>query len=134
MGVGQYLGLKAERQVLEYWLDRERREMLEHRDDEIAEQIAYYRLKGFTDAEAQTIVNRLTQNPEIWLHEMVRDEFGIDPRVIEGSGLGSALAMSASFAAGALVPTLPYFFVALPHAVAVWASLRWPRRAFSPSG
>ena len=54
------------------------------------------------------IVDRLTRNPEIWLHEMVRDEFGIDPRIVEGSRVGSSVAMSGSFVAGAFVPILPY--------------------------
>jgi VIT1/CCC1 family predicted Fe2+/Mn2+ transporter len=41
MGVGQYLGVKAEREVVEYWLEHERRELIERHDDEVAEQIAY---------------------------------------------------------------------------------------------
>ena len=123
MGVGQYLGVKAEREVVQYWLDHERRELTERFDDEVAEQIAYYRLKGFTDSEARTIVDRLTRNPEIWLHEMVRDEFGIDPRIIEGSRVGSSFAMSGSFVAGALVPIVPYLALALPQAAARWTSL-----------
>ena len=123
MGVGQYLGVKAEREVVQYWLEHERRELTERYDDEVAEQIAYYRLKGFTDGEARTIVDRLTRNPEIWLHEMVRDEFGIDPRIVEGSRVGSSVAMSGSFVAGAFVPILPYLSLALPQTAALWTSL-----------
>ncbi len=123
MGAGQYLGVKAEREVVEYWLDHERRELTERFDDEVAEQTAYYRLKGFTPDEARMIVDRLTRNPEIWLHEMVRDEFGIDPRIVEGSRVGSSVAMSGSFAAGALVPILPYLIAALPQTPALFASL-----------
>jgi VIT1/CCC1 family predicted Fe2+/Mn2+ transporter len=123
MVVGQYLGVKAEREVVEYWVERERREAVERPQEEIAEQLAYYKLKGFTDEEAQLIVTRLTKNPEIWLHEMMRDEFGVDPRVVETSGLLPALAIAGSFAAGAFVPIVPYLFVALPHRIAAWISL-----------
>ena len=53
-------------------------------------------------------MDRLVKNPEIWLHEMVRDEFGIDPRVAEEQGVGPAFAMAGSFVLGAFVPIVPY--------------------------
>jgi VIT1/CCC1 family predicted Fe2+/Mn2+ transporter len=56
------------------------------------------------------IVNRLATNPEVWLHEMMRDEFGIDPRMAEGGGTRAAFAMGGSFAGGALVPLIGYLF------------------------
>ncbi len=54
------------------------------------------------------IVRRLTQHPEIYLYEMVRDEFGIDPRVAEDVGLRAPLSMGASYAVGSLVPILAF--------------------------
>jgi VIT1/CCC1 family predicted Fe2+/Mn2+ transporter len=122
MGVGQYLGGKAEREVVEHWVDYEQREMIEKPDEEFAEQLSYYRLKGFTREEARTIVDRLAKNPQIWLHEMVRDEFGIDPRDAQGSGLGGVFAIAGSFVIGAIVPILPYFF-AIDHTIAVVVSV-----------
>ncbi len=108
MGVGEYLGGKAEREVVANAIDLEKREMLETPEEEFAEQVAYYRLKGFTDDEALMIVQRLEKNPDIWLHEMVRDEFGIDVREAEGGDVRSALGMTISFAIGASLPVLPY--------------------------
>jgi VIT1/CCC1 family predicted Fe2+/Mn2+ transporter len=118
MGVGEYLGGKAEREVVQNAIEFERREMLDTPDEEYAEQLAYYRLKGFTDEEAQIIVARLAKNPDIWLHEMVRDEFGIDLREAEGGSLGSALAMGTSFAIGAALPVVPYL-LPIDHAAAI---------------
>ncbi|MBD5633113.1 MAG: VIT1/CCC1 transporter family protein [Candidatus Eremiobacteraeota bacterium] len=123
MGVGEYLGGKAEREVVQNAIDREQREMAEEPDEEFAEQVAYYRLKGFTDDEAVTIVERLEKNPEIWLHEMVRDEFGIDLREAEGGGLRAAFAMMASFAVGAALPVVPYAFPALSLGSAMLSGL-----------
>jgi VIT1/CCC1 family predicted Fe2+/Mn2+ transporter len=110
MGVGEYLGGKAEREVVQNAIDLEQREMVDKPEEEFAEQVAYYRLKGFTDDEALTIVKRLELNPDIWLHEMVRDEFGIDLREAEGGGLRSTFAMMGSFAIGAALPVVPYAF------------------------
>ena len=122
MGVGEYLGDKAEREVVQTTIDFERNEMRELPDEEFAEQIAYYTLKGFTGDEALTIVNRLKQNPDIWLHEMVRDEFGIDLREAESRGLRAPLAMAASFMAGGALPVLAYA-VPLPLGTAMWVAL-----------
>jgi ActR/RegA family two-component response regulator len=42
MGVGEYLGGKAEREVVQSAIERERLEMIEMPEEEFAEQIAYY--------------------------------------------------------------------------------------------
>ncbi len=123
MGVGEYLGGKAEREVVQNAIDLEQGEMLEKPEEEYAEQVAYYRLKGFTDDEAVTIVKRLEKNPEIWLHEMVRDEFGIDLREAEGGGLRASLAMMGSFAIGAALPVIPYAFGGLAIGAAMLSGL-----------
>ncbi|HTV73780.1 MAG TPA: VIT1/CCC1 transporter family protein, partial [Candidatus Acidoferrales bacterium] len=112
----------AEREVVRSAIDFERREMLEQPVEEYAEQVGFYKLKGFTEEEARMIVNRLAKNPDIWLNEMMRDEFGIDPRLAEGGSVNSALAMAGSFAAGGIVPIVPYFF-ALPLHVAIVLAL-----------
>ncbi len=122
MGVGEYLGGKSEREVVQNAIAREKREMAEMPDEEFAEQIAYYRLKGFTDDEAVTIVERLQKNPDIWLHEMVRDEFGIDVRESEGGGLRGSLAMGASFAIGGVLPVIPYA-LGITVSAALWIGL-----------
>jgi VIT1/CCC1 family predicted Fe2+/Mn2+ transporter len=131
MGVGEYLGGKAEREVVQNAIAFERQEMIDTPDEEYAEQLAYYRLKGFSDEEAQIIVARLAKNPDIWLHEMVRDEFGIDLREAEGGSLGSASAMAASFAIGAALPVVPYL-LPIDHAAtrSCSASCSRPSRSF----
>ena len=122
MGAGEFLGGRAERDVVQNAIDFERWEMATMPDAEFAEQVAYYRLKGFTDQEADLIVKRLEKNPDIWLHEMVRDEFGIDLREADPGGFRSTLAMAGSFAAGAAIPIVPYA-VGAPLDGARWLAL-----------
>jgi VIT1/CCC1 family predicted Fe2+/Mn2+ transporter len=109
MGVGEYLGRKAEREVVAATIAMEKDEMAADPQAEFAEQVAYYKLKGFSSDEAQMIVRRLVQHPDIYLYEMVRDEFGIDPRVADDSGLRGPLAMGTSYAVGSLVPIVAFF-------------------------
>jgi vacuolar iron transporter family protein len=108
MGVGEYLGRKSEREVVQATIDMEKREMAADPQGEFAEQVAYYKLKGFSADEATMIVKRLAKMPDIYLYEMVRDEFGIDPREADDSGLRAPLSMSASFAVGSLVPIVAF--------------------------
>ena len=110
MGVGEFQGTKSEREVVQASIDMESREMQEHPNDEFAEQVAYYKMKGFNSEEAHTIVSRLAKNPEIYLYEMMRDEFGVDPRDAEKTGMRPALSMAGSYAVGSLLPILPYVF------------------------
>ena len=110
MGVGEYLGGKSEREIVQATIDMEKREMEANPHDEFTEQVAYYKLKGFSADEAHMIVTRLAQNPQIYLYEMMRDEFGIDPRVAEETSLKPAFSMAGSYAVGSLIPIVPYFF------------------------
>jgi vacuolar iron transporter family protein len=113
MAVGEYLGSKSEREVVQATIAMEQAEMDADPQGEFAEQVAYYKLKGFSSEEAETIVSRLTQHPDIYLYEMVRDEFGIDPREAESADLRGPFAMGLSFCVGSLIPILAYL-VPLP--------------------
>jgi VIT1/CCC1 family predicted Fe2+/Mn2+ transporter len=104
MGVGEFLGRKSEREVIQATIEMEKREMAADPQAEFAEQVAYYKLKGFSAEEAQMIVRRLTQHPDIYLYEMMRDEFGIDPREAQDDGLRGPISMAASYAAGSILP------------------------------
>lgn len=108
MGVGEYLGRKSEREVVQATIDLEKREMAADPQGEFSEQVAFYKLKGFSAEEAEMIVRRLTLHPEIYLYEMVRDEFGIDPREAENAGLRGPLAMGVSYSVGSLLPILAF--------------------------
>lgn len=108
MAVGEYLGGKSEREVVRAAIAKEKQEMSDDPQGEFAEQVAYYKVKGFSADEAQMIVSRLTQHPDIYLYEMIRDEFGIDPRSAENGGLRAPVSMGLSYAIGSFVPILAF--------------------------
>ncbi len=123
MAVGEYQGGKSEREVVRASIEMEAREMAENPKEEFAELVAFYKLKGFSADEAHTIVSRLAKNPEMYLYEMMRDEFGIDPRVAQSSATWPATSMGLCYAAGSLVPILPYALPGIAPATAVISSL-----------
>lgn len=108
MGVGEFLGRKSEREVIAATIEMEKREMASDPQAEFAEQVAYYKLKGFSADEAQMIVRRLVQHPDIYLYEMMRDEFGIDPREAQNEGLRGPFSMSVSYAVGSFLPIVAF--------------------------
>jgi VIT1/CCC1 family predicted Fe2+/Mn2+ transporter len=122
MGVGEFQGAKSERDVVLASIEMEKGEIEADPQGEFAEQVAYYKTKGFSSDEAHTIVARLVQNPEIFLYEMMRDEFGIDPRVAEESSVRPAIAMALSYAAGSVLPILPFAIPAIGRG-ALWVSV-----------
>jgi vacuolar iron transporter family protein len=109
MGVGEYLGGKSEREIVQATIEMEKAEMAADPQGEFSEQVAYYKLKGFSSDEAKMIVERLATHPDIYLYEMMRDEFGIDPRVAEQTSLRAPFAMAGSYALGSLIPMLGFF-------------------------
>ena len=85
----------------------ERGELEEFPEEEREELVLIYQAKGLTKEEANTVANRIMQDPEIALDTMAREELGLDPRQLGAPGIAAASSFVA-FAAGAFVPVLPH--------------------------
>ena len=77
MGSGAYLAVKSEKEVHEAELDRERKEIEEHPEEEQEELSLFYQLKGFTEAEANAMAARMAENPEEMLRTLAHEELGL---------------------------------------------------------
>lgn len=111
MGASAYLANKAEREVFEAELARERQEIEENPEEEREELELFYQLKGFTEEEARTMVERLSQDPDQFLRTLASEELGLSEERLPNPNLGAAVG-TISTAFGALVPVLPFFFLA----------------------
>jgi VIT1/CCC1 family predicted Fe2+/Mn2+ transporter len=60
-----------------------------------------------TEEEANTLAERIMQDPKVALDTMAREELGIDPSQL-GSPWGATISSFVSFTLGAMVPVLPY--------------------------
>jgi VIT1/CCC1 family predicted Fe2+/Mn2+ transporter/rubrerythrin len=110
MGSGAYLATKSEAEVHEAQLDRERREIEEDPEEEREELELIYRLKGFTREEAAILVNRISQNKELFLATLAQEELGISEDSA-GNPITAAISGSISTAIGAIIPVIPFFFL-----------------------
>ena len=65
--------------------------------------------RGVPRATAEDVVEALMRDPEVALEVHSREELGIDPSRT-GSPIGAATSSFVSFAVGALIPLIPWFF------------------------
>jgi vacuolar iron transporter family protein len=110
MGASAYLANKAEREVFEAELARERQEIAENPAEEREELELFYQLKGFTEEEARTLVERMSKDPDQFLRTLAAEELGLSEERLPNPPL-SAVIGTASTALGAMVPVLPFFFL-----------------------
>jgi len=118
MAAGEYVSMKAQRELLERQIELESAELAVNPQEEAAELAMIYRAKGLPRLEAEKIARELTQDPNIALDALVREELGLDPGDL-GSPNGAAASSFIAFAIGALLPVLPYFFGASALFVAI---------------
>lgn len=108
MGLGTYIGSKAELDLYESERKREIYEMKHMPEVERQEIRDIYRAKGFEGELLEKIVAKITGNPELWLKTMMIEELGFAEKPPKPGFNG--IIMSIAFIFGALIPTFPYFF------------------------
>src|SRR5205807_7310645 len=90
-------------------IEQERREILEHPEEEKEELSLFYQLKGLTHEEADDLVDKLARNPEAMLKTLVAEEFGGMEQ--GGNPWTAGFAGLLSTAVGAIIPVIPFFFL-----------------------
>ncbi|HLF77305.1 MAG TPA: VIT1/CCC1 transporter family protein [Dehalococcoidia bacterium] len=109
MAAGEYVSMKAQRELLERQIELEAAELAVSPQEEVAELAMIYRAKGLPRLDAERIARQLTEDPEVALDSLVREELGLDPSEL-GSPWGAAIGSFLAFGVGALLPVLPFFF------------------------
>ncbi|MDD5329873.1 MAG: VIT1/CCC1 transporter family protein [Sulfuricella sp.] len=109
MAAGEYVSVRSQREMYEYQIGLEREELEEYPQEEAAELALIFQAKGLGAEEARRLADRIIADPDQALDTLAREELGLNPAGL-GSPWDAALFSFFSFAAGALVPLLPYFF------------------------
>jgi VIT1/CCC1 family predicted Fe2+/Mn2+ transporter len=109
MGSSAYLASKSQREVHEAEIRREQREIETDPEHEREELELMYQIKGFTEAEAKRMAQRVTESPEAFLSTMVSEELGLSEERLPNPWV-SALVATVSTAVGAFLPVLPFFY------------------------
>lgn len=110
MAIGEYVSMKAQQELFEREIAAEANEIDKRPEAERRELVQLYRKKGVPQQLAEDFAKYIMNDPELALKTHAREELGIDPSSI-GSPVQAALASLFSFAVGASLPLLPWFFV-----------------------
>jgi vacuolar iron transporter family protein len=118
MGLGAYMGGRAEQELYHRERNRELREMHEVPWLEREEVREIYRKKGFDGDELELVVDRLTENPKRWLDEMMTGELGLSAEP-PPDPIKAGVIVAVSYMLAALVPLAPYAFLPMRSALLV---------------
>jgi VIT1/CCC1 family predicted Fe2+/Mn2+ transporter len=118
MAAGEYVSMRAQRELLERELDLERVELRRSPKAEQAELALLYESRGVDASIAETMAEEMMRTPELALQTHAREELGVNPDDL-GNPYQAAGSSAASFAVGAIVPLLPWFFTQGALAVAM---------------
>jgi VIT1/CCC1 family predicted Fe2+/Mn2+ transporter len=109
MATGEYVSMSAQRELIEREVGIEREELRRHPESEHKELVALYVSRGVPAGAAEEVATALARDPDLALEVHAREELGVNPGSI-GSPRAAAASSLGSFAFGALVPLLPWFF------------------------
>jgi VIT1/CCC1 family predicted Fe2+/Mn2+ transporter len=115
MGLGAFLGARAERDLYRRERAREEREIREVPHLEREELREIYRKKGFDGDALEKVVEVLSANQARWVDTMMSEELGL--QAPEGSARSAALVVGVSYLLAAMVPLIPYVFLPLNRAL-----------------
>jgi vacuolar iron transporter family protein len=116
MSLGEYTSVQTQNEQLDLEIEKERLELQRNPEGELAELIDMLRVRGVDDDLARDVAVQLSRDPEVALRLHVVAELGLSPED-RPSPWVAAVSSFFTFAAGAVIPLLPYLF---------GGSLLWP--------
>jgi VIT1/CCC1 family predicted Fe2+/Mn2+ transporter len=118
MAAGEYVSVSTQRDTEQALLAKERRELAEEPEEELAELAGLYRDKGLSEEVAIKVAEELTAHDALAAHAEV--ELGIDPDDLT-SPWQAAFASMLAFTVGAALPLLT--ITLFPQDLRVWATV-----------
>lgn len=109
MAAGEYGSVKAQAELVERELEIERISLAEDPELETIELASIYRSRGIGAKQAREMAVAVMADPEVALEVHAREELGVDPDEV-GNPIAAAVSSFVSFAVGAVLPLVPWFF------------------------
>jgi vacuolar iron transporter family protein len=107
MAAGEYVSVRSQREMYQYQIALEREELKEYPEEEAEELALIYQARGVELEQARAVSRALLAHPDKALDVLSREELGLNPDDL-GSPWRAAAASFVTFAAGALVPLVPF--------------------------
>ena len=120
MAAGAYLGSRAEEDVRQAAITRQISDLEERPAEELAELVILFQREGKTYDEAIHLANEISSNETLWLKTLLEKKLGISPD-FGGNPLKDAAVMCVSFGSAAIIPIIPFLFLAVGPAAIGWS-------------
>ena len=120
MSAGAYLGSRAEEDVRQSAIARQVSDLEERPAEELAELVILFQREGKTYDEAVHLANEISSNDTLWLNTLLEKKLGISPD-FGGNPLKDAAVMCVSFGSAAILPIIPFLFVAVGPMAIGWS-------------
>lgn len=111
MALGEWISVQSSRELYQKQIRLEKDEIATAPEEEIEELVLIYQARGLDEPAARALATRLMSDPQTALDTLARDELGIDPEELGGSAWEAAITSFLLFAAGAIIPVIPFFFL-----------------------
>lgn len=108
MSIGSYLSKKSELDNYNKHRRIEEWEVENMPDTERSEVEEIFKAKGFSGAELEMVVNRITSNKQVWIDTMMKDELGL--ALEKKSPFRAGLSTLFSFVIAGAIPLIVYVF------------------------
>lgn len=115
MAAGEYISVRSQAEQALAEIETERAELARRPQAEQRELAQLYVAKGLDPALAEEVARQLSRDPRTALQVHVREELGLSLDDLPSASLAAGSSFG-SFAAGALLPVVPYLF----GASAIW--------------
>lgn len=110
MGVSNYQATHSEREHLDQIRAEEQRHIKHAPEGEREEIRQIFAEKGFEDELLDQVVDTITDDPQIWVDTMIREEYGMTTET--ANPVRAAWMTFAAFCIAGAIPLIPYLFIA----------------------
>src|SRR5512143_670731 len=112
MALGEWISVQSSRELYQKQISTEKDEIAMAPEEEVEELVLIYQARGLDGETARRFATRLMSSPDTAIDTLARDELGINPEELGGSAWEAAIFSFLLFGAGAIVPVLPFLFLA----------------------
>ena len=109
MAAGEYVSVSSQNELIGAEVSKEKHELELNPEAERRELATVFRRRGLDPELADRVARQVSSRPEEALRMHVREELGVDHHELPSPYVAAAASL-VTFAAGALIPLLPYLF------------------------
>jgi len=111
MALGEWISVKSSKELFENQMQLEMDELETNPEGEELELALIYQSKGIPEEQAQKMAKEIISDIDHAHEVLIKEELGISTQDLKGSAMEAAVTSFILFAAGAIIPVIPFFFI-----------------------